>query len=651
MGREIGIVFVLALATALSFMSTAVAQDYPSLSTPPQMEQTGSNDAAVIVGIENYAFVSDVDGVRETVNDWETFLVRGLGISATRVHTLVDSRATRERMLTFAQRAAEDVGEGGTLWFVFIGHGAPTSDGEDGVLVGVDAQSEPASLEGRGLRRSELVRALEQGEQAQTMVVIDACFSGQTSEGSALAEGMQPLVPDRADEAFRPQASTMVMAAAESDQFAGALPGMQRPAFSYVLLGALRGWASTGDAVTASDVLQYTRQHLRLLDHDQTPAFLGDDGAVLVRGATEEEPQLAGVIRAALRGPAPESPQVVEDPADDFAVLNVVDVSPTPLSVYVDDREVGVAPGQAEIPADRTVTVRLRATGYESWETELEVAAGEMETVRGIQLQPRPTQLSVTANVHGAEIVVDGEVVGTTRLNRSTEVEAPSGQHTVAVRMEGYRTHSEEQLLVPGGRAQMEVELVAGEDAEGYVEIPAGTFMQGSPESEEGRDDHEGPQREVEITRSFLLKETPVTQGEWEELMGNNPSYFSSCGEDCPVERVNYYEAVVYVNRLSQREGLEQCYEVSGCSGGWLRDAMVRRFARGGFSVSPWNSKGWTARAIGCRRRRSGSTRPGRGRRELTTEAWMPLHGMVETRTTVRTLCEGRGRTTGDSTI
>ena len=40
------------------------------------------------------------------------------------------------------------------------------------------------------------------------------------------------------------------------------------------------------------------------------------------------------------------------------------------------------------------------------------------------------------------------------------------------------------------------------------------------------------------------------------------PSYFWACGADCPVERVNWYESVQYVNWLSAEQGLEPCYEL-----------------------------------------------------------------------------------------
>ncbi|OPZ45528.1 MAG: Serine/threonine-protein kinase pkn1 [Bacteroidetes bacterium ADurb.BinA104] len=89
----------------------------------------------------------------------------------------------------------------------------------------------------------------------------------------------------------------------------------------------------------------------------------------------------------------------------------------------------------------------------------------------------------------------------------------------------------------------------------------------GSPYDEKCRFDREGPVHSVTITRPFYMKQTEVTQKEWSTLIGNNPSEFRDCGEDCPVERVNWYDAVYYANRLSEAENLESCYRLDGCTG------------------------------------------------------------------------------------
>ena len=100
---------------------------------------------------------------------------------------------------------------------------------------------------------------------------------------------------------------------------------------------------------------------------------------------------------------------------------------------------------------------------------------------------------------------------------------------------------------------------------EGWVSIPAGTFTMGSPESDNLAYDDEFPAHDVTLTRAFALQSTEVTQSQWESLMGNNPSSFGGC-PDCPVEEVNWYEALSYCNALSEQEGYESCYTLSGCS-------------------------------------------------------------------------------------
>ncbi|MBI2375216.1 MAG: formylglycine-generating enzyme family protein [Deltaproteobacteria bacterium] len=93
----------------------------------------------------------------------------------------------------------------------------------------------------------------------------------------------------------------------------------------------------------------------------------------------------------------------------------------------------------------------------------------------------------------------------------------------------------------------------------GYVVIPAGTFTMGSPSGEPGRVSNE-TQHQVTLMRSFWLKATEVTQAEWRDVMGTNPSRFTTCGDACPVEQVSWNDAVDYVNALSRREGLPECY-------------------------------------------------------------------------------------------
>jgi formylglycine-generating enzyme required for sulfatase activity len=85
--------------------------------------------------------------------------------------------------------------------------------------------------------------------------------------------------------------------------------------------------------------------------------------------------------------------------------------------------------------------------------------------------------------------------------------------------------------------------------------IPQGAFRMGSPASEVERGNDEGPQREVTISQPFYMSINPVTQRQYEMVMGQNPSYFSvgkGGGPDHPVERISWEEAVAFCRRLSE---------------------------------------------------------------------------------------------------
>jgi formylglycine-generating enzyme required for sulfatase activity len=84
-----------------------------------------------------------------------------------------------------------------------------------------------------------------------------------------------------------------------------------------------------------------------------------------------------------------------------------------------------------------------------------------------------------------------------------------------------------------------------------FVSIPAGTFTMGSPEDELGRDSYE-TQHQVTLTQGYYMQTTEVTQGQWEAVMGSNPSYYSDCGTICPVEDVSWDEVQEFINELNQ---------------------------------------------------------------------------------------------------
>ena len=149
--------------------------------------------------------------------------------------------------------------------------------------------------------------------------------------------------------------------------------------------------------------------------------------------------------------------------------------------------------------------------------------------------------------------------------------------------------------------------------------IPPGTFLMGSPESERGRREDE-QQHAVTLTKGYWMMDHPVTQGEWESVMGTNPSRFKPVSPSTgfwtglgamfgsqpavppvshalhPVENVSWEEAVSFAKAVSVRDG--ETYRLP-------TEAEWERAARGGREGELYaggndlDAVGWTSKNSG----------------------------------------------------
>ena len=128
---------------------------------------------------------------------------------------------------------------------------------------------------------------------------------------------------------------------------------------------------------------------------------------------------------------------------------------------------------------------------------------------------------------------------------------------------------------------------------------PAGEYMRGSRRNKDHRSEH--PQHRVRITRSFYLGIYEVTQQQYERLMGEYPSYWSSENREAervqgmdtrllPVERITKADAIRFCNRLSEKHGLKPYYPEPKFAGGdtkvgWVSELQVEVLGGDGFRL------------------------------------------------------------------
>jgi formylglycine-generating enzyme required for sulfatase activity len=79
----------------------------------------------------------------------------------------------------------------------------------------------------------------------------------------------------------------------------------------------------------------------------------------------------------------------------------------------------------------------------------------------------------------------------------------------------------------------------------------------GSPPNEPDRLTYENLHR-VTISKPFYMQTTPVTQGQWKLVMGDNPSRFKDCGDDCPVAPIYWADAQEFIKRINLQEGKDK---------------------------------------------------------------------------------------------
>lgn len=104
---------------------------------------------------------------------------------------------------------------------------------------------------------------------------------------------------------------------------------------------------------------------------------------------------------------------------------------------------------------------------------------------------------------------------------------------------------------------------------ENFVLIKGGSFQMGSPESEAWRSTDE-TQHTVTVS-DFYMSRYELTQKEYEEIIGNNPSNFK--GDDLPVENISWLDAAAYCNARSEKEGFTPVYTINGENVSWDRSA------------------------------------------------------------------------------
>ncbi len=132
----------------------------------------------------------------------------------------------------------------------------------------------------------------------------------------------------------------------------------------------------------------------------------------------------------------------------------------------------------------------------------------------------------------------------------------PVGTYQLKVSKDGYKTEETTLTLSANDKITQSIKLEEGPDVSGdMVFVKGGCFDMGQPDPDiggEGWTDDEQPVHRVCVD-DFYIGKYEVTQKQWKEIMGNNPSY-NKC-DDCPVERVSWNDVQEFIKKLNEKTG------------------------------------------------------------------------------------------------
>ena len=166
---------------------------------------------------------------------------------------------------------------------------------------------------------------------------------------------------------------------------------------------------------------------------------------------------------------------------------------------------------------------------------------------------------ALTYNLNGGALKPSESIPATYTVKRTIYLPSPTKAGAVFAGWYDSNGYALRKLEKAYGNKHLSAKWIAG-----LKTVEGGTFQ---------RKDEAGIMRIVGVSR-FHISDHEVTQKEFREILGINPSYFKG-NDNLPVEQVNWYHAIAYCNKLSIKEGLEPVYDIAGLNWKELKYANI----------------------------------------------------------------------------
>ena len=519
---------------------------------------------ALVIGNGSYQHATRLDN---PVNDADD-MARALTSLGFKVIKKTDTRFStlKKTIKTFGRRLNKaEMG-----FFYYAGHGIQING--TNYLVPVDAACEsPADVEFEAVKADWVLARMQQAGSKLNIVILDACRDNPFRSFRSGEKGLAPI--------HAPKGTIVAFATAPG---AKAEDGTGRNGtYTAHLLKNIQNsnltvqdiFRETGLAVMADT----DERQIPWTSSTPVPRFYLAAGTTIVAGS-----HAPGTSRPALG-----TLQVLSRPSGAWISVNNVDKGNAPVVITE------LSPGSYKISG--------RLSGYQSLEKQVQVNPGRkamltlyldpVKTAARLYVTPTPSAATVrimnipdkyhsgielTPGRYQVEVSHPGhethsrwiEITGTDDIDLYVELSPESAQQRVEM---GQSTHSTVSTSASGSRRSGEKwkEPVTGME---FVWVPKGCYQMGCGSWAGNCNGDEKPVHEVCLD-GFWMGKTEVTQGQWQRIMGSNPSNFKNVSND-PVEMVSWNDTQTFIQKLSSRSGkrfslpTEAQWEYAARSGG-----------------------------------------------------------------------------------
>lgn len=486
-------------------------------------------DVALIVDVESYRSLPRAEYAHRDGDAAWLFATTHLGVPAAQVYRLRDPLV--DQLLPAVERAAAAVPDGGRLWVFWSGHGAASPHDGEHLLLAADATREPRSLDRASLSLSALRDAVARSGASQILLVLDVAFTGFDRRGA-------PLIPDTgfygSPPALPSDPRIITLLGAGPDAVASVHGPQRLGTFTWLVLGAMRGWADGASGrpdgqVTLGEVQRYLHTSFDALgraSQDPRALYRPSLSATVIGPASREQRPVHADLDRFNDAPFPQL-----DRAD------VADEGGSGFSTTTYAWDLDESDGQAPLTFDPTALQEQVA------EVRPQVQAAADAAWADLQLRLRP------GDPEGARLIQ----AFLDRFDARTYV-LPAGDAVITAEQ---AAAARGMLRAWGQPLPPRVDTVRIEPDDVLLGTPYGSpaFQ---PESTLHR---------ARVTRPFLLGATEVTERLWVEVMGRHPG--TERHPDRPVSLVTWVDAATFCNRLSQLDGLQPAYQITGRQVTW----------------------------------------------------------------------------------